>query len=218
MQLEIFSTTKDVWEAYSVATHGYLISGWDSTSGQIKITNNGSDGGSGTLKPTRSFQLRVSKTSTNSTTAKKTAYDEFTLTLQEGCLNNVLKMDGSLTNTSGGALISDFEYKVTVATSATTVTLTPLYSTSLSLTSCPLTATLYVFDDVQNIWVDQTSSFSVNFVTSFVRTDSGANKAGKLTIYKASSVFITEKIYTMKISITDLQSSDPVKNAIEHTF
>lgn len=115
-------------------------------------------------------------------------------------------------------MISDFEYKVTEAASATTVIKTPLYSTTLSQTSCPLTATLYVYDDVQNIWVDQTNSFSVNFVTGFVRTDNSPDKAGKLTINQASSTFIAEKIYTMKISITDLQSSDPVKNAIEHTF
>jgi hypothetical protein len=59
-------------------------------------------------------------------------------------------MDGSLTNSSGGAVISDFDYKVTVTASATTVTLNPLYSSSLSMTSCPLTATLFVWDDVTN--------------------------------------------------------------------
>lgn len=162
--------------------------------------------------------MRVSWTSTYSKTAKQAAYDEFTLTLQEGCLNNKLKMDGSLTYTSGGALISDFEYKVTEAASATTIVKTPLYSTTLSQTSCPLTATLYVYDDVQNIWVGQNSSFSVNFITGFVRTDTSPDKAGKLTINQVSSTFIAEKVYTIKISITDMQSSDPVMNAIEHTF
>jgi len=78
--------------------------------------------------------MRISKTSTYSTTVKKTAYDEFTLTLQEGCLNNVLKMDGSLINSSGGATINDLDYKVTVAADATTVILNPLYSSSLSMT------------------------------------------------------------------------------------
>ena len=162
--------------------------------------------------------MRISKTSTYSTTVKKTAYDEFTLTLQEGCLNNVLKMDGSLINSSGGATINDFDYKVTVAADATTVILNPLYSSSLSMTSCPLTATLFIWDDLTNKWIDQTSSLSVSFVTGFVRTASGSDKSGKLTINQSSATWIAEKIYTMKISITDLQSSDPVKNAIEHTF
>jgi len=127
-------------------------------------------------------------------------------------------MDGSLANSSGGAVINDLDYKVTVAASATTVILNPLYSSSLSMTSCPLTATLFIWDDLINKWIDQTNSFSVNFVTGFVRNTSGSDKSGKLTINQTSSTWVAEKIYTIKISITDLQSSDPVKNAIEHTF
>ena len=127
-------------------------------------------------------------------------------------------MDGSLANSSGGATINDFDYKITVAASATTITLNPLYSSSLSMTSCPLTATLFIWDDLTNKWLDQTSSFSVSFVTGFVRSANGSDKSGKLTINQSSTTWIAEKIYTIKISITDLQSSDPVKNAIEHTF
>ena len=90
--------------------------------------------------------------------------------------------DGSLANSSGGSAINDFDYKVTVTGSGTQVILNPLYSSSLSMVSCPLTATLFVWDDASNKWIDQTSSFTVAFVTGFVRTASGSDKSGKLTI------------------------------------
>jgi len=81
-----------------------------------------------------------------------TATDEFTLTLQETCLNNKLKLDGTLAFSSSGTYIGDLEYKITTSSSA--LTLTPLYSSSLNPLSCPLTAVLYIWDSTKNIWVD----------------------------------------------------------------
>ena len=132
-------------------------------------------------------------------------------------------MDGSLTykssDSSGlGAVIQTQDYKITTAALATTVNLTPLYSSSLSQTTCPLKATLFIWDDLNNVWIDQTSSFSPNWISSFLRDDSGNARAGKLTIYQASSTFVTEKIYTVKISITDLKAANPTTLAIEHVF
>lgn len=107
--LEIYSTKKDTWETFVASTsgHDYFISNWDASTGVVTISNGGSDGASGTLKPTTSYQMRISMTSTYSTTTKKTAYDEFTLTLQETCLNNKLKLDNTQTYKSGGANIGD---------------------------------------------------------------------------------------------------------------
>ena len=98
-------------------------------------------------------------TSTYSTTSFKTATDEFSITLQEGCISNMLKMDGSLGFSSCGTVIADQQYKVSEAASTTTaLSLTPLYSSSLNPTTCPLTATLLVWDDATNFWVDKTLS------------------------------------------------------------
>jgi hypothetical protein len=66
------------------------------------------------LKPTKSYQLRLSLTSTYSLTPKKFAEDEFKLTLEESCFYNKLKMyDGSLGFSSGGTNILNQQYKVT---------------------------------------------------------------------------------------------------------
>jgi len=87
-----------------------------------------------------------------------------------------------------------------------------------------LTATFFVWDDFNNVWVDK-STLPANPAypfTAFVRVDddtvSAYHIAGTLTIYQTSSAWIPEKIYKVKISITDLQSSDPIANHIEHTF
>jgi len=103
------------------------------------------------------MQLRISQTSTYSKTLLKTAYDEFTLTLQEGCYNNVIKMDGSLANSSGGVTIPDQVYKINGAGGSPTKTLVPLYSTSISANSCPLTAYFYIWDDVNMVWVNSSA-------------------------------------------------------------
>jgi len=71
----------------------------------------------------------------------------------------MLKMDGSLGFSSGGTVIADQQYKVSEAASTTAaLSLTPLYSSSLNPTTCPLTATLLVWDDATNFWVDKTLS------------------------------------------------------------
>jgi len=44
---------------------------------------------------------------------------------------------------------------VTVLANATpAIVLLPLYSSTLSSTSCPLTAYFYVWDDTNNVWLD----------------------------------------------------------------
>ena len=159
-------------------------------------------------------------TSTYSQTQLKIATDEFLLTLEESCYYNKLALDGSLASSSGGILnIPNQQYKVTVLASATpAVNLLPLYSSSIIPTSCPLTAYFYVWDDVNNVWVDK-SALNAQPFTGFVQADTGAtHAAGKLTIYQTSATPIAEKIYRVKIKITDLKSADPIKNAIEHEF
>jgi len=156
-------------------------------------------------------------TSTYSTSSLKLAWDEFTLTLQEGCYNNQLKMDGSLAHSSGGSLANPADYMVTSPATADTVLL-PLYSSSLLPADCPLTATMFVWDDATNSWIDSTVLTTPPFV-DFTQLDTGTtHDAGTLTISQESAAFISERIYKVKISITDLQSSDPVANAIEHVY
>lgn len=206
---------------YAIATHGFFITNWDSTFGIVTITNNGSDAGGNSLKPQTQYQLRISLTSTYSLTSLKTAYDDFTLTLQEGCYNNVIKADGSyVANSSGGVTIPNQTYKISGSSGSPTVTLVPLYSTSISANSCPLTAYFYVWDDLNNVWIDK-SALTAQPFTVFVQTDStSTHTAGTLTISQTSAtgVFVTEKVYTVKIKLTDLKSSNPTANAIEHTF
>ena len=60
--------------------------------------------------------------------------------------------------------------------------LVPLYSASLDFDTCPLTATLYVWDEAKNYWKDETTGLSEAWLKAFVKTKSGTNLAGKLTI------------------------------------
>jgi hypothetical protein len=149
------------------------------------------------------------------------AYDDFTVTLQEGCYNNIIKPDGSYTaNKSAGITIPDQVYKISGAGGSPTVTLIPLYSTLISSNSCPITAYFYVWDELNNVWVDK-SALTAQPFTAFVQVDSGAtHTAGTLTILQTSPafVFVPEKILTVKIKLADLQSANPMGNAIEHTF
>ena len=161
--------------------------------------------------------MRVSLTSDFATTSLKTATDEFMLTLQDGCFNNKLVMDASLVNSSGGTMIPDQTYKVTVPGAPTpSLVLTPLYSSTISPASCPLSATLFIWDDATNSWKDSSALTAAPFV-AFVQTDTGApHTAGRVTIQQDSLSFIPEKIYKVKIRITDPASSNPSLNTIEH--
>lgn len=58
--------------------HDYFISSFDDTTGKVTIANDGSDG---SLKPRTAYMLRITFTSTGSKSAKKTASDEFMITL-----------------------------------------------------------------------------------------------------------------------------------------
>jgi len=82
---------------------------------------------------------------------------------------------------------------------------------------CPLKATLFIWDEVNNTWLDKSASTSQPWV-GFLTADSSPNKAGRVSIYQDSSSFVDEKVYTVKIRITDLKASDPEAIAIEHTF
>jgi hypothetical protein len=94
----------------------------------------------------------------------------------------------------------------------------PLYSTSISANSCPINAYFYVWDDSSNVWVDKTTSTAEPF-TAFTAVDTtAAHLAGSLTISQTSAAFVAEKNYRVKIKLTDLKSSNPVANAIEHSF
>ena len=108
-------------------------------------------------------------------------YDEFTLTLKNSCALNTLKLDDSLTHKSSansGAVIEDQNYEI----DSTTVVLVPLYSASLSLDVCPLTATLYVWDEAKNYWKDESTGLSEAWLSAFITTKATTNLAGKLTI------------------------------------
>jgi len=141
------------------------------------------------LKPTTSYQLRLSLTSTYSLTSKKFAQDEFKLTLEESCYYNKLKMyDGTLGHSTGATdpAISNQQYKVTVSPGTTAVVLTPLYSSTHHPTSCPLTAYFYVWDDMANVWIDKSTLVAnANYpFTAFVNADTTAtHTAGKLTVF-----------------------------------
>jgi hypothetical protein len=140
-KLEIYSDSSQAWKTYVPVTsgHDYFISNWDSTTGTITVLNSSGMNGGVSLKPSTQYKMRISLTSDFATTNLKTATDEFTLTLQDGCYNNQIKMDASLANSSGGVLIPDQTYKVTIPGAPTpSIVLVPLYSTSISPASCPL--------------------------------------------------------------------------------
>jgi hypothetical protein len=115
LKLEIFDTPTNSWVNYVPITAGYdfLVNNWNSVTGVVTILNNGLDGlGNPTLKPQATFQMQISMTSTDSLTSSATAASVFTLTLQEGCFNNQLAMDGTLTFSSSGIVIPNQTYKV----------------------------------------------------------------------------------------------------------
>ena len=128
-------------------------------------------------------------------------------------------MDGSQTYTSGGTLnLPDLTYKINGAGGSQTNVLLPLYSTSISPNSCPITAYFYIWNDISNIWEDKSTMTTQPF-TGFIKLDTGTtHTAGTLTVYQTSVLWIPEIIYKVKIRLVDLQSSDPVKNAIETTL
>lgn len=55
---------------------------------------------------------------------------------------------------------------------------TPLYSSSLDPADCPLTATLYVYNDLNNIWENKSASTSEPWVGFKTTDDASSNKAG----------------------------------------
>ena len=94
----------------------------------------------------------------------------------------------------------------------------PKYSTTMDTTTCPITASLFVLDDLTNMWVeDSTSAFSNAWISSF-NTSKGANVAGYLSIFQADTGFIAEKTYTVKIKLKDLQSMDATAATSETIF
>jgi hypothetical protein len=80
-----------------------------------------------------------------------------------------------------------------------------------------LTATLLIWDNTNNVWLDKSNSVTQPWV-SFLKTDASPNKAGMITIYQTSSVFVPEQTYQVKIRITDMQAANPTAIAIEHSF
>lgn len=72
------------------------------------------------------------------------------MTLDGSCKSNILKSDSSLSFSSGGSNIGSQDYQI----GTTAVNLTPLYSSSINPSACPLTATLAVYDETTSSWKD----------------------------------------------------------------
>ena len=89
----------------------------------------------------------------------------FTVTMQEGCYNNVIKFDGTYAanKSLGTAAIPNQVYKINGAGGSPTLTLVPLYSTYLDATACPLTANFYIWNPTTNVWVDSSTTSTQPF-------------------------------------------------------
>lgn len=63
-QLEIYSAVNHAWVKYVPVTsgHDYFINNWNSATGTVTVLNNGANGGV-SLKPSVSYQMRISLTS-----------------------------------------------------------------------------------------------------------------------------------------------------------
>jgi hypothetical protein len=49
--LEVWNKIDQLWVTFAAGTHGYFISSWDSATATVTISNSGSNGGAGSLKP-----------------------------------------------------------------------------------------------------------------------------------------------------------------------
>ncbi len=90
------------------------------------------------------------------------------MTLSDNCSSNKIALDGTTytnkLNTSGIS-IDDFSYTI----GTTEVSKLPLFTTVRTNTACPISAKLYVLDEVANKWVEKIS-FPSSFISSFSAT------------------------------------------------
>jgi hypothetical protein len=130
------------------------------------------------LAPQTVYILRLTLTSTYSRTTQKSATSEFSLFLQTPCYGNKLAKGNTLAHDIGSDTMTSFSYKIGPAGSSDgQMDLAPLYSTTEDPAVCPLTATLLVWDDINNVWVDQSASTSQPWI-GFLKLDDGSNPAG----------------------------------------
>jgi hypothetical protein len=78
---------------------------------------------------------------------------------------------------------------------ATKVEIDPKYSTSMNIATCPITASLYVLDDLTNRYVEESlSTWKAGFWPLF-----NVKNAGSLEIFQTDAGYVAEKTYTVKI-------------------
>jgi len=218
---------QNTWKDYSTCSClGYIISAFDTTTGLVSVNNpTGTQTTVGDLKPQTLLQLKIVATSNYSRVSTGVIEDAFYLKMRQSpCVDNQLTFSptpsSQFLNHYGTGIppppnIPNFSYLI--GTSAQPVDLK--YSTIFTNVECPLTATLYIYDQPSNSWVDK-SVTKADWISVFEPTKTATQIAGFMTIYQAETlpVFVPEVTHKVKIKVQDLLSMDPNASAIEAIF
>ena len=123
--------------------------------------------------------------------------DEFDVIFKEDCSDNVITLDSS---------IEDSEYYV----GESAVTFQIDYSTSVSSSACPITATLYIMDPDDGTWINYNSATAYHAIvdsSSLKTTNTGSNyDAGEFDIsalFADKADYAPWTNYTFRVEVTD---------------
>ena len=144
--------------------------------------------------PYYDYMIKVTYTSTYSKKGSSSiALEQFILrlTVNPICLYNKITKTSELPN---------FTY--TVSSSATTALITPLYTTSLSVSSCPLTGTLSILDSNLNTWQPYSASPTSWLFMTF-NTSTGIISV----LQTVRATYAPFNSFVLQINISDTQSN-----------
>ena len=107
---------------------------------------------------------------------------------QSVCVDNKVSFDPIssrvYSNGYGTQVVENMSYQI----GATKVEIDPKYSTSMNIATCPITATLYVLDDLTNRYVEESSStWKAGFWPLF-----NVKNAGFLEIFQTDAGYVAE--------------------------